>query len=302
MSWKIFFSMLSVIFLLGLIFMYWFVLPIGVENFGAYNQNTNFSDSGQSLQFYPELRYPTKEISYRIEHCPLAKKDEMIRSFQILENLTILNFFPVQSNEEIQITCDSNTKLEGDFFIAGEGGPEIITKTSNFNVILKGKVLLLRESKCENPLVGMHEILHALGFIHSTNPKNIMYNFSKCGQEMGQDIINKINKLYSVESLPDLTIESASAQMSGRYLDVNVTVRNNGLQEISNANLIIYADDFKVKEILLNKLRIGAGNTFTISNIFVPDLSVNEIKISVEYTERELNKSNNEIVLKMEKN
>ena len=303
MSWKIFFSVFSVIFLLGLIFMYWFILPIGTESFGRYNQNTNFSlDSNQSLQFYPNLRYPAKEISYRIENCPLAKHDEIIRSLQTLKNLTILNFYSVKNNEEIQITCDSNTKLEGDFFVAGEGGPEIITETSNFNVILRGKVLLLRESKCENPIIGVHEILHALGFVHSANPYNIMYNFSKCGQEIGQDVINEINRLYSVESLPDLVIESASAQMSGRYLDVNATVRNNGLKEVENANLIIYEDNSKVKEISLNKLKIGYGSTFAISNIFVPDLRVNEIKLLIEYPDPELDKLNNEIVLTLEKN
>jgi hypothetical protein len=128
-----------------------------------------------------------------------------------------------------------------------------------------------------------------------------MYNFSKCGQEIGQDVIDEINKLYSVESLPDLTIESASAQMRGRYLDVNTTIRNNGLKEADNVSLIIYADNSKVKEILLDKLKIGTGSTFTISNIFVSDLSVSEIKINAEYPERELNKTNNEIVLRVKK-
>ncbi len=51
------------------------------------------------------------------------KRDNMKRAFQIISDKTVLSFYPVESNEEISVTCDSRTKIKGGLFIAGEGGP-----------------------------------------------------------------------------------------------------------------------------------------------------------------------------------
>jgi hypothetical protein len=284
--------------------MYIFIIPGGMEQFQSFQgeKNTNFSlNSGDELQFYPNLRYSDSTISYRIENCPLQKQQEFTNSLSILENKTILKFYSVSGNEEIYLTCDSKTRVDGEFFVAGEGGPTEIVKTSNFNVILHGKVLLLRESKCEKPIVGIHELLHALGFAHSPNKNNIMYNFSNCNQEIGEDLIKRINTLYSVESLPDLSIEEASAEMSKIYLNAKITFRNNGLKNVGESNLDIFVDGKNVKQIPISELKIGSGSTLTISNIFVPDLNVQEVKFEIVYPDRELNKTNNEVVLKMKK-
>ncbi len=301
------FSLIFIIFSVSLLFVYWFVPFEDVEfvsnpEFKKFENNYNFTASGEKMQFYENMRYQNPRISYKISDiCTLQKKAEAETAFEILEEDTMLDFYPVIVNEEISVTCDDRIRIEKDFFVAGEGGPMNITKTENFNVILKGGILLLRESKCQNPNVALHEILHALGFDHSSNPNNIMYNISKCSQVLGEDIPNKINEIYSVPSYADLSFEDASAIMKGRYLDLNASIRNNGLKKSEKTKLIVYADDKAIKEIDIDSMDIGYGISLYFSNILVPKFSVNEIKIVISSNFEELNKNNNEVILEIKK-
>ncbi|MBM3228758.1 matrixin family metalloprotease [Candidatus Pacearchaeota archaeon] len=253
------------------------------------------------MQFYENMRFPDSQVSYRIEDCPLNQKDQMERAFNIIENKTILNFYSVNSNEEISVTCDSAAKTEGRMFIAGEGGPTQIVKTEKFSIILKGEILLIKESRCEQPNVAIHELLHVLGFDHSENPNNIMYNISRCDQEIGEDTIGLINWLYEFPSLPDLSFEQASASMKGRYLDVSVTIRNNGLKDAEASNLIIYSGDKKIKEFEIEALEIGFGRSVTLTNILVIS-KIEDLRIFIDYPYAELDKQNNEIFLEVIEN
>ncbi|MEK7111981.1 MAG: matrixin family metalloprotease, partial [Patescibacteria group bacterium] len=272
MGWKTILGYVLAILLVALLFFYW-VFPLETIDFGTISsRNSNFSLNtyeNQSMQFYENMRYPDKDISYKIQECTLQKKDEMERAFDIIDNLTSVNFYPVSSNEEILVTCDEKARFEGALFIAGEGGPINITRAGNFNVIQQGAITLIRESKCENPNVGTHELLHALGFDHSENPNNIMYPVRKCSQTIGQDIVDNINWLYSFPSLPDLAFENISATMSGRYLDLNLTIRNQGIRNSPGGTVEIYADGDLVKEIEFESLGIGHGRRILINNIFI---------------------------------
>ncbi len=292
---------LSVIFFILVIFLlsFYFIDPFASVNFGFKERNYNFSlnESSNGMQFYPKMRFPTLTISYKIEDCPLGKKEDMERAFDIISNKTVLEFNSVESDEEIIVTCDSRNKLEGNLFIAGEGGPTNITKTSNFNVIKKGQVLLIRESQCVNPNVGIHELFHVLGFDHSPNPDNIMYGISKCNQEIGQDIIDTIDNLYSTPSYVDLSIENVSAVMHGKYLDTNLTIVNNGLKNSGNSIVKIYADEKLIKEFEVKELEIGYGTKITLTNILVLQISTDELKFVVSYDGPELSKEDNEIKL-----
>jgi hypothetical protein len=299
MSWKEVFTYVVPLLLIVLLFFYW-VFPLETINFGSTasrNFNFTFNNENKSMQFYPNLRYEGPNISYKISSCNLQKEDEMKRAFSTIENLTVLNFYSVESNEEISVTCDDKARFEGDLFIAGEGGPIKITKSENFNVIHEGGILLIRESKCENPNVGIHELLHALGFDHSENPNNVLYPVSKCSQEIGQDTISMINWLYSFPSLPDLMFENASAKMSGRYLDLNLTVRNGGLKDSPGAKIEVYADGKLVQEIKFDKLDVGNGRKITIGNIFILQKSINELRFLIKADFEELEKENNEVIL-----
>ena len=304
MSWKIF-SVIFFIVVVALLAFYW-IIPIGrVVNFGYLGNsgdgNSNFTlENGMvGIQFYENMRYQSSSISYKIDGCPIGKMDEMARAFKTIEDLTTLNFYEAADlgEEEISVTCDSSMKVEGRTFIAGEGGVTNVTATDNFNVIFNGKVLLLRESQCGNPIVGTHELLHALGFDHSINQNNIMYPTINCGQIVGEDMVSYINLLYSFPSLPDLSLEDASASTRGNYLDISLTLKNEGLVDSGEARLIVYADGKNVKEFDVIPVTVGAGRILTLTNIFLLRGSVDEVKLSLDYASNELNKDNNIIVL-----
>ena len=289
------FGLLTFIIIIMLVI--YFFIPFNTLELTPTPTNSNFSLDleNSKMQFYDNMRYFSNEISYKIDGCPLQKRSNMEEAFDILENLTTLEFFEVDFGEEILIECDSNVVVEDGLFIAGEGGPTNITVAGDFNLIYNGRVLLLRESKCPNPNVGLHELLHALGFDHSSNPDNIMYEVSKCKQTIGEDIPQLINELYSIENYPDLSFENVSVNMEGKYLNADLSIRNKGLRFSEKTNLIIYADDKKIKEIEISPLDIGYGTKLTLSNTWIGQININEIKLFLETDSKELDKSNNEI-------
>ncbi len=292
-------GMLSIL-LISSLLLYWF-LPSGVIDFSIPTGNSNFSVSSEyeEMQFYENLRFPNKEISYRIFDCPLQKEDEMEFAFEIIANMSSLEFYEVGSNEEITVTCDSQTKIKDGLFIAGEGGPTNITQAGEFNVIFHGNILLIRDSKCERPNIAIHELLHVLGFKHSSNENNIMYYLSDCNQVIGEDTINLIDELYSYPSYADLVFEDVSAQIDGRFLSTNISVRNNGLKDSDSAKIIISADDKNIKEVELESLPIGYGRMAVLSGIWISQVVVDELEFYIEYAEEELDKENNKIKLKI---
>jgi len=299
MNWKKFFVGFISIFFIISIFIYWF-LPFEEIQFGV-NKNPNFNIGNIStkMQFYKNMRFPDSKISYKIDkNCTLKKKSEMIKGFNYLDNLTLLEFYPVLKSEEIGVNCNEKSKTsKSGLFIAGEGGPTKITSGKNFNIIFKGNILLLRESSCERPNIEIHELLHALGFDHSKNKNNIMYPVTKCSQTIGKDLLNKIKKLYSFPSYPDLKIENVSAEISGRYLQINISVRNIGLSDSKKGELIIYGDKEILKKFDFKKIKVGYGLNIKLENIWVSKRKIEKLKVSIETKNKELSLINNQITL-----
>jgi len=300
MNFKKIISLISILLLTSLIFFYF--IPINKINFTAPQSNSNFSATGNnSMQYYPNMRFPETNISYKISGCPLQKENEMESAFGIIENLTTLRFYPVTDGEEISVTCEEEN-IPGEnfgFFIAGEGGPTNITKSGNFAVISYGQILLIRNSDCPKPNIATHELLHVLGFQHSTNPENIMYNVTNCDQTIGEDTIQLINNLYSTPSYPDLAFENVSATMSGRFLNLDLTVTNEGLTDAGNSILEIYADGNLAKELNLEPIKSGYGRIIHMENIWVPQINVKEIELDIASNFSELDKENNKINLEI---
>ncbi len=299
--WGTVFSIVFILIVMGLLAFYWFV-PVNNFEFGKID-NSNFTlNSNSSMQFYPNMRFPESKIFYRIYDCPLKKQNDMERAFEIISNKTILEFHSISSGEEIFVTCDSKNKFEGNLFVAGEGGPTNITQTKNFNVILNGQILLIRDSVCENPNIAIHELLHVLGFEHSENPNNIMYNFSDCRQTIGEDTINLINELYLTPNYADLSFENVSALMNGRYLNADIAIRNNGLKNSEKSKLEIYADKKLVDSFDFEPVEIGYGRTISVVNLKIFQMHVDELEFFINSSFNELNKENNKIILKIKSN
>ena len=299
---KLIIAIASVFVLSSLLFIYF--VPLGTNIFIASPKSSNFSLEGSSMQFYPNLRFATPEISYKISSdCILQKQNDMEYAMNIVENLTALEFYPVENNEDIAISCkDRNVNAGNGFFVAGEGGPTNITVAGDFNVITHGDIVLIRESKCETPNVGIHELFHVLGFEHSPNRNNIMYNVTDCKQTIGEDMLHLLDELYSVPSNPDLYFEDVSAEMKGRFLNVNMTVFNGGLKDSANAEINIYADGDLVKQVELNELEIGGGRSISLGNVFISKINVNTLEIQISSEFDEINKENNKIKLEIKNN
>ncbi|HLA23424.1 MAG TPA: matrixin family metalloprotease [Candidatus Nanoarchaeia archaeon] len=305
MSWNAFFGFIFFLIVLVLLGTYWF-LPLGEIDFSPYvykgNSNISVGNFSDAEQFYDNMRYQKKVISYSINDCPLSKQDEMERAFEIVSNLTVLEFYSVNSGEEISVTCDSKTRFDEEKrFIAGEGGPSKIIQSGDFNVILNGDILLIRESKCPRPNIAIHELFHALGYNHSENPGSVMYSVTNCEQEVEDDLIKSVNEIYSFPSNPDLVFENVSATMNGKYLDANMTIKNIGLIDSNAGKVVIYADEKQIHEVELSVMGVGRGFTISVWNVYVPKISISEIKFAIVYNQEELQKNNNKIILKIKK-
>lgn len=277
---------------------YWFVVT-GPEI--SFNQvdNTNFKmDNVSLMQFYPNMRFPNKEISYFVsEECTLKKKTDMEKAFEIMENKTILDFYEKEDGAEIKIFCQNKQETRGNLYIAGEGGPTDIVNTEFFKIILGGEILLIRDSNCNTPNIAMHELLHVLGFNHSKNEYNIMYPVSNCKQQIGEDIIQEINNLYLYESLPDLEISNMNITTKGRYLFLNCSIGNIGLALAKNNSMAIYLDSKVIKKINLTDIDIGERLNIQLENVLLSKINYEEIKIIIESSTSELSIENNKVVL-----
>jgi len=282
----------------------WINLPINDRTYVPFSANFTSSlselervnASNEIVQFYPNMRFKNKNISYRLESiCTQKKWDNIEKAFAILSERTALSFYPSRENPEIKVLCSeiSPKSEEKGHFIAGEGGPSEIINTTNFAVILNGRISLYKDEVCDEPKIAIHEILHALGFDHYNNTDSILYPITGCNQEIDDEIIEDINRLYSFESLPDLVIESINANRTGRYLNFDINVSNIGLADARGANLDVYANDDKIANFTLEDMEIGMRRMLFVKNVRLPGSS-DSIAFVVELEDkRELNLDNN---------
>ncbi len=305
-------KIILMIFLLGLVAVAsWFLyqnIPGEEEQFKVETpapEEEPIIEYAETPMFYPNMRFNHDEISYFIEpSCDIEREKRIRESFSILKDKTgRLSFYSTfKEQADILVGCSEDyLEPEENLFIAGEGGPTKIINTGMYYVIKKGKVLLYQESTCDFPVVEIHELLHVFGFDHSNDPKNIMYNFSSCDQEITQDILETIGSLYSTEALPDLYIFEVNATKKGRYLDFEIEVRNRGILDAENVSLSISSENEEAGVFSLGAIEFGAGKKLWAKNIKLPSRSTEKVDFIVDVKDeiKEIYENNNKIELSL---
>ncbi|MBI2449379.1 matrixin family metalloprotease [Candidatus Pacearchaeota archaeon] len=258
----------------------------------------------QTLQFYQNMRFNHIPITYFMApECSQQRLSNMNLATSMLEEKTSILFRQInsESNADVKVGCDERRYKEEGVFIAGHGGPSLIINATPWSVIKKGVIILFTESCDEIPNIELHEMLHVLGFDHSPNPKNIMYNISSCDQKITNDIIDELNRLYSQEPLADLHLKNVSAVKQGRYLNIRFGIFNRGLLEADNVEVSLYADGVLFKTYDIEEgIDIGAGRYLNVDNLRLPKLSIEEIKLVADPKNyiNEINEDDNTVILR----
>jgi hypothetical protein len=293
--------MLIIMLTLGLSF-FWYNLQSDTATYEPYQENLSLpSLSFTSSQFYPNMRFASKEISFSFEpSCNLQKRTEVTNAFFILSEKTVLKFTQIQDIGDIYVKCsgeapDEIVKKENgkEYYVAGEGGPtEALNLTNGYYLIKKGKIVLFRNEKCQQPQLATHEILHVLGFDHSSNTQSIMYPVTNCEQTLDYDIIEQIRKVYEKPSLPDVVIEYVNASTSFSGLSFYLVVTNIGFVEANKINVEVFAGNTKVINYSLGTILPGVKKTLEVQHVHVPRKS-NLLVFSISADQKELTLTNN---------
>jgi len=289
---------LALIFALGFgIYVFWQNLPIGSVQYTPYSANLSSQEitgaglnlPEQSRQFYQNMRYRDRNISYELESvCGLTKWVNVKKAFEMISERTNLNFYISKENPEIMIYCSELPSEPGqeNHFIAGEGGPTEIINTSLYAVILSGKISIYKEERCSEPKITLHEIFHALGFDHNNNSNSILYPITGCNEQIDGYLIDGLNRLYKTDSNPDIVIEKVTANRTGRYLNFEINITNRGLKDSQNATLHVYSDSLELGNFTLGGLEIGVKKTLDVQNLRISGFS-NKITFIVKPAEGE---------------
>jgi predicted Zn-dependent protease len=257
-------------------------------------------DYGDTPMFAENIRFSKNDVSYYInDSCPISRMKNMREAFGIIENSVEGLSFSESINKdsaEIYVGCSNEEVYVGEnFFAVGEGGPTKVIKIGRFNLIEEGRIHLYKDSNCNYPVTELHELLHVLGFDHSENPKSIMYDTYGCDQRVTPDIIEILNELYSIESLPDLRINKLDAVKKGRYLDFNITIINEGMADVEVVELVLLSGEKEISSFVLDNIYKGYARTLTVQNLRMFSNNIEVIEFYVDYENEidEIDEENN---------
>ncbi len=250
--------------------------------------------SSEIKMFYPNMRFTHNNLTYSFESCNEEKQKKMKQAFLEISSRTPLTFTEtIKENADIQIGCsDDYLEKEKNIFIAGEGGPSEILNSSWYPAILKGKIQLY-DSKCDEPVVELHELLHVFGFDHINKTDYIMYPYVNCNFHLNQEYINILNNLYSVPAKPELHFDSLNAVKKGSYLDFDVWVANQGLTKATNVKLKISSNKGEIKSFNLQEIPFGLRKNIKVTNVKLPSRNIEQIQFKIITSENEYSKENN---------
>jgi hypothetical protein len=260
-------------------------------------------NGSESKQFYLRMRFPDRTITYSIDPtCSAEKRSEMLQAFRIIEKDTIVRFVP-SGSAELLVSCSEVAPPPDSqgHFVAGEGGPYEILNTSSYAIILSARISLYKDESCSTPHIAVHELLHALGFDHNTNPASILYPTLDCRQTLDTYFVSDLNELYKEDSLPDLVITGLNGTKAGRYLSFSISVTNRGLVKSQDSNVTLFDDQGEMlKSFTVGTVDIGTTKILTVSN-FAATRSAKEYRFIVdrENSVVELDESNNDASLSL---
>lgn len=238
----------------------------------AFVQNLSSGLPASAGQFYGNMRFVSPTIVYSFaQACTPAKERVVLDSFALLEARTPLRF-TMSGTPVFFISCQDIEVPgeEADHFVAGEGGPTKTINASEFYIIQAANVSLYRDESCDTPHVALHEILHALGFDHTSDPLSIMYPVTDCGQSLDTRITDELTRLYSLPPYADLVLRDANISIAEGYFGFTVTIVNEGLADVSNATLVVEGDirrEFDVGDVGLGKRKILSVDNIRASQI-----------------------------------
>jgi len=268
-----------------------------IDNYNPFVTTPAVSASDKVVQFYSNLRFPSEKISYFINsNCDSKKNSQIIKALNILaQESKIISFYSAdEKNAEIVIGCSKDSyETEKNSFIAGEGGPTNYINSTLYPIILRGKVILYEETKCDYPVTELHELLHVFGFDHINNSQMIMYPYVNCEQRINPEVTSELIRLYSIPSLPELYFENVSGSKDRKYLNLSVHVNNKGLADADKVSLEIYTNGEKLETYDLGEIEYGAGSNFFVGNLEMQSSTVKSVKLVIVSGERELDNNNN---------
>ena len=270
--------LLGITFAMLAIAAYLFVNELNVQNveYKEFVAETTLNVSGETNQFYPNMRFTTKDLGYMIESvCSEANKLKIIEGLDEIKSRTIVSFHP-SNDPDIIYECSSKSPTaeeKKNHLVAGAARPRFVN-ASRFYIIRQTNVSLYIEESCKRPIVVIHETLHALGFDHVNDKNDIMYPIADCNQQISNYTINEINRLYSIPEQSDLVILKITANTTGRYLNFNISVANLGLKDAENVNLTIFNEKHLIEIFGLDDIGTGQTKLLDVHNLNIPKESV----------------------------
>ncbi len=261
------------------------------------------------------MRFNKNNLSYYIqEDCTLDKRDSMKGAFSIISEETGVIYFYELSNEkeepEIIIKCsESSMEIESDqknkrTFIAGEGGPTKFLDLYPYSLIIQGEIQLYSsryQTKCSEPLVELHELLHVFGYDHIADKESILYPYLSCNQELKQNIVQDLIELYSEPAKAELSIADISASKSGRYLNFYIEIKNTGLIDTENVTLDVSTGDKLIKSFPIEELNPGLMRSLNLTNLQLPSNNIENITFKVISKTPEYSTENNFVEMSIKK-
>lgn len=258
----------------------------------------------QSKQFYPNMRFYQKEIGYNFANeCDDLKKESVRKAFSIIGERTIISFSENAGIDGVSVVCSRIVPKAEDegHFVAGEGGPTKILNASVFYIIKEAQIELYRNEKCETPNIALHEILHALGFDHNSNENSILYPITSCNQEVDDSLINSINSLYGIESLPDVSISKVDLNKTGRYLNFEIFLSNQGLNDYGESRLFVQADGKQIGEFKIDEIEVGHSKIFSVTNLRISnEAKIVSFEVESSLSRNERSKDNNKVSINIQ--